>query len=569
MIASTDPKRVLSWIGTGKKPVNLAIATGRFSPVTEKYLTIVDGDLVEHPLLRRLQSHSTTVTQRSGGGGDHAFYWSKLPVKNSCQLVEEKVDIRGSGGILVIAPSTHISGNRYEFTCDFTEVSIQDMPEFLEKKLKLAIADRNKKASPVKKESRTKGELPELTQFWQKKSVNQVRDQMRLGELIPLGVRNVTMHRLLSSDRARGTASKAELMVLARGYLPFFEDPDSFEGELETIVKSVAKYPAYNTSHEKVNEVYLAWLGKNGYKKVHDLETLERMDQQFFDSLTPTTESEPCLTLQQVADLRTTYLQAHGLTKFATYRSQLLAKKLLSKGISRKRTAQGNFWAVKPLDPIVPSLKNNQRMECLNMTEELKDEEQKKAVKDGDIIDYHGSKVRVELIKTETKVKEHSREHLYHGKTGYEYNKAMTALLPRLTEEMMDELADGQLVMDEAKTKEWTSQVKVGDVIGVKTEKLQVISVNSLSLLPSFHVTLVAPVKQKVGEFMPVEEDSARLLEFPEMDHARELGLLDILWRDGKPFGEPATKDMTVVLLHDLEEDTSAPKTKKGKKKSP
>jgi hypothetical protein len=39
---------------------------------------------------------------------------------------------------------------------------------------------------------------------------------------------------------------------------------------------------------------------------------------------------------------------------------------------------------------------------------------------------------------------------------------------------------------------------------------------------------------------------------------------LDILWRNKKPYGEPDTKDMTVVLLH-VEENS---KTKKGKKKS-
>jgi hypothetical protein len=42
--------------------------------------------------------------------------------------------------------------------------------------------------------------------------------------------------------------------------------------------------------------------------------------------------------------------------------------------------------------------------------------------------------------------------------------------------------------------------------------------------------------------------------------------MLDILWRDGKPFGEPEFQDMTVVLLHDLDE-TPAPAQKKGKAK--
>jgi hypothetical protein len=574
MLATTDKSKILAWIGKGKKPINLAIATGRFNPKNGKYLACTDLDLVDHPMKARLERHSRTVTQRSGGGGDHALYWTALPIRNSCQLVEEKMDIRGHGGILVVAPSLHKSGNLYEFTCDLRTTEIQELPDFLEKKLRIAIAEKNKKEKkPTSSAPKTKGELPELTKFWAKKTVDEIRVKLANKDLIPLGVRNTTMHRLLSSDRARGVPSKAALMAKARGYLEGFQDPETFEEELEAIVKSVMKYPTYNNSHEKVNELYLGWLGKNGYKTEFDLETLEEFDKRFFATLEPGSDIDDSVPLCHISKMREEFLKANGITKFATYRPQLLAKKLTALGIKRRRTSKGNGWAVRlrenPVQTEAPVCNNN-RMECLKMADELKDEEKKKGLKDGDIIDYHGRKVRVELLKTQAKVKAHSREHLYQGRTGYDYNKALLALVPRLDEQMVDLMEKGELVMDREKTLAWLSQVKRGDVIGVKCHRYQVTDGCELEPWESLPVNKVVPVERKPGEFKQLDPDHpVEFLLMGEIDHARELGLLDILWRDGKPFGEDEFKDMTVVLLHDLDEDPakSPGKGKRQKKK--
>jgi hypothetical protein len=389
--------------------------------------------------------------------------------------------------------------------------------------------------------------------------------------MIPLGVRNVTMHRLLSSDRAKGVPTSAQLMAKAKGYLQGFQDPESFEEELETIVKSVMKYPAYNNSHEKVNELYIGWLRKNGHKKEYDLETLDEFDKRFFSTLEPCSEIDGWVSLAHIAKMREDFLKSCGLRKFATYKPQLLAQKLRDLGIPRRRTSKGNGWAVRiKQNPVqTPQLvcQNEGMMERLNMADELKDEAKKKGLKDGDIIEYHGRKVKVELLKSQVKTKAHSREHLYQGRTGYDYNKAMMALLPRLNEEMVDLLEKNELVMDQEKTKAWMDQVKVGDIIGVRCERYRVKDGCMLSPWPCLPVNKVAPVERKPGEFREIDPDQpVEFLLMGQIDHARELGMLDILWRDGKPFGEPEFQDMTVVLLHDLDE-TPAPAQKKGKAK--
>jgi hypothetical protein len=360
-------------------------------------------------------------------------------------------------------------------------------------------------------------------------------------------------------------------MTLALKYLGYFEDPTSFELELEGIVNSVSRYPAYNNSFEKVNELYLGWLAKNGHKVHYELDTLEAFDKKFFDTLKKTSELEMPMTLQEVSACREEFLKSQGLVRFATYKSQLLAKKLLSLGFLKRKTRKGNFWMVKigvqttSPEPMMKVKPPTQPLETLNMTEELKDESKKKGLKDGDIIDYNGQKVRVELIKSKVPVKQHSREHLYMGSTGYDYNKSMMSLLGRLSEEQMDLLERNELVVDREKTLAWMRSVKPGDIIGVKCNRYEVLPYEK-GQEPGVELPVISVnhVHGKPGEFRPFPDACASVFLTSEIDHARELGLLDILWRNKKPYGEPDTKDMTVVLLH-VEENS---KTKKGKKKS-
>lgn len=576
LAASCDKQTVLSWIGSGTKPVNLAIRTGMRNPNNGKYLVGTDLDLVDHPMKERLSRYSTTITQRSGSGGSHAFYWSELPIRNSVQLVDEKVDIRGSGGIMVIAPSRHKSGNCYEFTCDLKTTQIQDLPEFLIRKLKVALSRKPTKTEEKQQKKNASSSSSELLKFWNQRSVTLIKTALLNGEKVPVGARNSTMHRLLSSDRAKGIPTSLKLMEKAKEYLPGFEEPDSFMDELEGIVKSVMRYPAYNNSHEKVNELYLGWLGKNGYKKEHTLEMLNELDKKFFETLEPSSSLELGVSLKEITERRTKFMKLSGLNRFATYRPQLLAKKLLELGIQRKRTSKGNHWLVRfkneiPLDVPESSCKNIKIMESLEMTTELNDESKKKGLKNGDIIEHKGKKVRVELIHTQAKTTVHPREHLYQGRKGYDYNKAMMSLLSRLTEEQMDELAKGaagNLLLNKAETVAWMTSTKPGDVIGV---------INQLYLVEEprypddfdsdleLFVSKARPVKNKPGSYESTKEQEPALLTVYELDHARELGLLDILWREGKPFGVPETRDMTIVLLHDLE-DSDNQKPKRNKK---
>ena len=74
---------------------------------------------------------SPTVIARTGGGGFHFFY--KHPgsaVKNRVRI-REKTDIRADGGYVVVAPSVHRSGKRYEWTISPENAGFDDLPKWV------------------------------------------------------------------------------------------------------------------------------------------------------------------------------------------------------------------------------------------------------------------------------------------------------------------------------------------------------------------------------------------------------------------------------------------------------
>ena len=335
IIASNKPEKVTGWLSAYSK-MNFGLATGRYSKSTEKYLVVIDVDATEHPILNQLPP---TFSYRTGSGGHHLWFWSKYPIKNSVSLLADKVDVRGTDGYVVIPPSKHCKG-KYG---TIRNVPIADLPK---EYLSLLLSPNQKPVTQSKKKTPLSKQQPQVASLWATEPVPKIRDMITT-QLVPEGVRNVVMHRLLSSDRAKG-ALETELRNNARTYLKHFVKPQEVAGEIETLVDSVMKYPAYNNSHEKVNELYVAWLKKNRKidLKPTEVKTLTATDSAFFALLKPVDPKVYRCTLQQILDARMAYMKSTGLTHISNYKSQLLAKKLLELGFKRYRTAKGNWWNV-------------------------------------------------------------------------------------------------------------------------------------------------------------------------------------------------------------------------------
>jgi hypothetical protein len=336
VIASNKAEKVLDWFESYNK-MNFGLATGRLSKATNKYLVVIDVDAAEHPFIKTLPN---TFSYRTGSGGWHFWFWSKYPIKNSVSLLADKVDVRGTDGYVVIPPSKHKKGTYNTIN----NVNIADLPQPI---VSLLLA----KPQPKVATKKTKTKSATLTiqyNLWVTQSVPTIRNMMQT-TLVPEGVRNVVMHRLLSSDRAKGCL-KPDLEINARTYLKRFEKPQTFRNELTAIINSVMTYPAYNNNHDKINEQYVAWLKKNCKGKIPPkdlLNTLTNLDNEFFGLLTALPRSTKGCSLEQILDARKAYMSSKGHTDFVSnYKPQLLAKKLISLGFTRTRTAKRNIWNV-------------------------------------------------------------------------------------------------------------------------------------------------------------------------------------------------------------------------------
>lgn len=125
--ASCDRKQILAW--WGKWPLaNVGVATGAGSGVV---VLDIDGELGRETL-RKVAIDDPTILQtrihRTGNDGLHLFFQHPGGVCSNSVKTLPGIDIRGDNGLIILPPSLHKSGRRYEVA---NEVSIAKLPESL------------------------------------------------------------------------------------------------------------------------------------------------------------------------------------------------------------------------------------------------------------------------------------------------------------------------------------------------------------------------------------------------------------------------------------------------------
>jgi Bifunctional DNA primase/polymerase, N-terminal len=111
--ASSDLDQITRW--AMKYPnCNWGCATG-----SKSGLFVVDTDNCDGWLWAMSKGLPPTHTVKTGKDDNYAYhYYFKLPagmrIKNSQKKIHSGVDVRGDGGLVVIPPSLHHSGNRYQ-----------------------------------------------------------------------------------------------------------------------------------------------------------------------------------------------------------------------------------------------------------------------------------------------------------------------------------------------------------------------------------------------------------------------------------------------------------------------
>ncbi len=117
--ATMDVDLIRSW-WTRWPLANIGIPTGAAIGL---WVLDIDGDIGKASLAELENTHGTlprTMTTHTGSGGLHL--WWLMPadrdVRNNAAKVAPKIDVRGTGGYVVGAPSLHRSGQRYRLDAD-------------------------------------------------------------------------------------------------------------------------------------------------------------------------------------------------------------------------------------------------------------------------------------------------------------------------------------------------------------------------------------------------------------------------------------------------------------------
>lgn len=135
--ASTDMEKIIQW-WTKWPDANIGVATGAASGFI---VLDIDPPLGEESIEEIERAHGPlpdTIEAITGSGGRHILF--KQPswyVKSSSGEIGKGLDVRGDGGYIVVAPSLHKSGQRYEWEIEHRpeETELAEIPEWLADKL--------------------------------------------------------------------------------------------------------------------------------------------------------------------------------------------------------------------------------------------------------------------------------------------------------------------------------------------------------------------------------------------------------------------------------------------------
>lgn len=84
------------------------------------------------------KGYASTVTSKTGGGGFHLFYKHPgVKIKNSVKDLALLTDVRGDGGYVVLPPSVHSSGNKYEWLIEPQNGAFADLPKEILQKIRV------------------------------------------------------------------------------------------------------------------------------------------------------------------------------------------------------------------------------------------------------------------------------------------------------------------------------------------------------------------------------------------------------------------------------------------------
>jgi putative DNA primase/helicase len=528
-VATNKPEYVQRWLE--KENINWGVPTGRRSEQTGKFLVVLDMDSPDSELLEVMPK--TFSYQTGSENGQHFWFWSKYPISNSVRKIAPHTDVRGVGGYVVIPPSRHLSGRNYT-TVSWDE-EIADMTREL---YSLVFANREKETKTTGKRKRS--ETPDS--FWANESIETIRRKID-SEIVPMGARNTTLHRLLSSDRARGL-DREELFRTAQVYRARCENPESIsDWELKTLIGSVLRYRQGQTCQIPRTDSYFAWLeARNKEPLSEDKKAPIRLaDDSFFSMLKPSPSART--SLSDILRAQEDYARnIHKLQRFVRYSPVALAARLRNMGFYRIRAAYANYWNID-LNGLKELLER-----VMIETVTLPEEEQ---VAMSSVNTKPTTEKEPETFKVKIKNKHHPNEDKYTERATFESHAAWTKLLTVCSPEQMEDLLDRKLIIEPEDTDAFMSETIPGDIIGyVHARENEVMYAGRMSVINSEAGCIV-------GEDLSRHKNTI-ILSKSDVSIALATGFLEILYRDAKPYGIPEETEVEVRIHRHSDPDKSA-----------
>ena len=254
--ATTDAEIIRKWWGISGSPhANIGLATGERAG-----LLVIDCESeagwMELTQGRAWPDTLTAKTGRAGGEGRHYFFRHLAGIKNATKFSTD-CDVRTEGGLVIVAPSRHASGECYEWMTPL-DTPIANAPQWLVEVLprhgqanarsrsdaRSLVAERPMSEAEATGEAKATGRRFRLDP--------DLADHQGVGE----GERHVTLCRLAGKHFARGESIE-EVMSLALDWASKCSPPYP-EGEVEHCLHSLweahqAKQSTHHSTHAESN----------------------------------------------------------------------------------------------------------------------------------------------------------------------------------------------------------------------------------------------------------------------------------------------------------------------------